>query len=114
MVIKPLFDRVLLRAIEPAEQVRGGIIVPAGTLTGGVRECEVIALGYGVSCPYQIHQDERKFLPLAAGDRVILAPGTGTPIEVEGQKYLIIQDEEILAVLCPDGPSPDALSPDGR
>ncbi len=93
MKIRPLHDRVLVKRIEPQEQVRGGIIIP-DTAKEKPQEAEVIAVGPGKL------DDDGKRMPMdvKAGDRVLIGKYSGSDIKVEDQEYVIVREDEILAV----------------
>lgn len=90
MNIKPLADRVLIKAAPAEEKTVGGIIIPdtakEKTLYG-----EVLAVGNGT-------KDEE--MVLKAGDTVLYGKYAGTEIEHEGEKYLIMRQSDVLAVLA--------------
>jgi len=92
--IKPLGDRVLVKTIEEAEQVKGGIIIP-DSAKEKPQEAEVIALGTGKK------DDEGKVqaFTVKTGDRVIISKYGGTEVKFEGQKYLLVREDDILGIL---------------
>ena len=93
MNIKPLGDRVLVQAIELEEQVKGGIIIP-DTAKEKPMEGEVIAVG-----PGKIMEDgKRAAMDVKAGDRILFGKYSGTEIKIDDQDYVIMREEEILAV----------------
>ena len=94
--VRPLHDRILIRRIEEQETVRGGIIIP-DTAKEKPQEGEVIAVGTGKKT------EEGKILPLdvKVGDRILFAKYSGAEIQIEHEEYLIVREEEILAVLEP-------------
>lgn len=89
----PLHDRVLLRRIEEAETVRGGIIIP-DSAKEKPQEGVVIAVGTGKF-------EKGQTIPLAVkeGDRVLFGKYAGTEIKIEGEEFLILREEEILGIL---------------
>ena len=94
MSIKPLYDRVLLKRSEPAETVKGGIIIQ-DTAKEKPMEAEVIAVGEGK------FTDDGKRLPMSVkvGDKVIIGKYTGTEIKVECVDHVIVREDEILAIV---------------
>ena len=92
--IRPLHDRVIVRRIEEGEQVRGGIIIP-DTAKEKPQEGEVVAAGEGK------YKDDgtRQALDVKAGDRVLFGKYSGSEIKIDGEEYLIMREDEILAVL---------------
>jgi chaperonin GroES len=94
MRARPLHDRVLLKRIEEKEAVKGGIIIP-DTAKEKPMEGEVISLG-----PGKIMEDgKRSPMDLKAGDRVLFGKYAGTEIKIDDEEYVIMREEEILAVL---------------
>ena len=94
MTIKPLADRVLVRALEEAEVKRGGIIIP-DTAKEKPQEGEVVAVG-----PGRLNEKGERVAPeVKAGDRVLFGKYSGTDIKIDGQEYLILREDEVLAIL---------------
>ena len=94
MKTTPLHDRVLLKRIEDKESVKGGIIIP-DTAKEKPMEGEVISVG-----PGKIMEDgKRSPMDLKAGDRVLFGKYAGTEIKIDDEEYVIMREEEILAVL---------------
>ena len=89
MNIKPLADRVLILPA-PAEEKIGGIIIP-DTAKEKPLQGTVIAAGEG-------KEDEKMILK--AGDKVLYGKYAGTEIEFEGEKYLIMRQSDVVAVIC--------------
>jgi len=96
--IRPLHDRVLVKRIEQEEQVRGGIIIP-DTAKEKPQEAEVVAVGPGKL------SDEGKRSPMDVkeGDRVLMGKYSGSEIKIDGNDYVILREEEILAVVSSNG-----------
>jgi len=94
MKTRPLHDRVLLRRIEEKETVKGGIIIP-DTAKEKPMEGEVISAG-----PGKVMEDgKRSPMDVKAGDRVLFGKYAGTEIKIDDKEYVIMREEEILAVL---------------
>ena len=92
--IRPLHDRVLAKRIEEGEQVRGGIIIP-DTAKEKPQEAEVIAVG-----PGKIQEDgKRAPMDVKAGDKVLIGKYSGSEIKIDDQDYVILREDEILAVV---------------
>lgn len=87
--IKPLADRVLIRPVAAEEKTIGGIIIPDSAKEKPLRG-EVLAVGNGT-------KDEQ--MVLKAGDQVLYGKYAGTELEFEGEKYLIMRQSDVLAVL---------------
>ena len=94
MKFRPLHDRVLVRRIEEAETVRGGIIIP-DTAKEKPQEGEAMAVGNGKV----LDNGHRVALEVKAGDRVLFGKYGGNEIKLEGEEYLILREDEILAIL---------------
>ena len=92
--LTPLHDRVIVKRIEEKESVKGGIIIP-DTAKEKQQEGEVIAAGAG----RRNEKGELFALDVKAGDRVIFGKYSGTEIKIEGEEYLILKEDEILAKL---------------
>ena len=94
MKTRPLHDRVLLKRIEEKETVKGGIIIP-DTAKEKPMEGQVISTG-----PGKIMEDgKRSPMDVTAGDRVLFGKYAGTEIKIDDEEYVIMREEEILAVL---------------
>lgn len=93
MKVRPLHDRVLIKRIEEDEVVKGGIIIP-DTAKEKPMEGEVVAVGPGKV------SDEGKRSPLDVkkGDRILFGKYSGTEIKIDEEDYIIMREEEILAV----------------
>ena len=94
MNLKPLNDRVLIKRLDGETTTSGGIIIPDNAKEKPM-EGEVVAAGNGKIL------DDGKVRPLEVktGDRVFFRKYAGTDINVEGVDYLIMREEEILAVV---------------
>ena len=94
MNVRPLHDRVLVKRVEEKEVVKGGIIIP-DTAKEKPMEGEVIAAGPGKT------SDDGKRAPLDVkpGDRILFGKYSGTEIKVDDQDYLIMREDEILAII---------------
>ena len=91
--IAPLHDRVLVRRLEEKETAKGGIIIPDAAKEKP-QEGEVIAVGAG-----KIEKGKRIPLDVKAGDRILFGKYTGSDITLDGEEYLILREEDILATL---------------
>jgi chaperonin GroES len=92
--IRPLHDRVLVKRIEQEEQVRGGIIIP-DTAKEKPQEAEVIAVG-----PGKVGDDGKRFtMDVKAGDRILVGKYSGSEIKIDGEDFVILREDEILAVI---------------
>ena len=98
MNIRPLQDRVLVKRVEVEEQIRGGIIIP-DTAKEKPQEAEVVAVGPGKL------NDEGKRAPMDVkeGDRILMGKYSGSEIKLDGTDYVILREDEILAVISSNG-----------
>ena len=94
MKVRPLHDRLVIRRIEKEETARGGIIIP-DTAKEKPQEGEVIAVGNGKV----LENGTKVAMDVKAGDRVLFGKYSGTDIKIDGQEYLILREDEILAIL---------------
>lgn len=93
MTIKPLCDRVVLKAVEAEETTKSGII-----LTASAQEkpeiAQVVAVGPGGKVD---GNDVEMFVKV--GDKVITAKYAGTTVKVDGEEYSIVRQNDILAIV---------------
>ncbi len=93
MKLKPLSDRVILKAVEAEETTKSGII-----LTSAAKEkpevAEVIAVG-----PGGMVDGKEVVMTVKAGDKVITSKYSGTEVKVDGEEYTIVRQNDILAIV---------------
>lgn len=89
MNIKPLADRVLVQPVAAEEKTISGIIIPDSAKEKPLKG-EVIAVGNGT-------KDEE--MVVAIGNTVLYGKYAGTELEWEGEKYLIMRQSDILAII---------------
>jgi chaperonin GroES len=92
--LKPLADRVIVERIAPQETTSGGIVLP-DTAKDKPREGTVIAAGPG----RLLDNGQLRPLDVHQGDRILFGSYAGNEVEVDGKEYLILKEEEILAIL---------------
>ncbi len=92
--IKPLGDRVIIKALPQEEKTRGGVILP-DTAKEKPQQGEVVAVGPGRVTEKGMKVD----MEVKAGDRVLYGKYSGTEVKIDGQDYLIVKESEILAIL---------------
>src|SRR4029078_2572918 len=94
MNVRPLHDRIIVQRIEEGEQKVGGIIIP-DYATKNPQQCKVIPAVNGKS------KDDGKRVPLdvKAGDLILFGKYSGQEIKLEGDEYLIMREDEVLAVI---------------
>ena len=94
MNVRPLQDRVLVERLEEEESVKGGIIIP-DTAKEKPMEGKVVGVG-----PGKLGDDgKRAAMDVEKGDRILFGKYSGTEIKIDGVDYVIMREEEILAVL---------------
>ncbi len=93
MTLKPLSDRVILKAMEAEETTKGGII-----LTSSAKEkpemAEVVAVG-----PGGMVDGKEVVMTVKVGDKVLTSKYSGTEVKVDGEEYTIVRQGDILAVV---------------
>jgi chaperonin GroES len=94
MNVRPLHDRIVVQRLEEGEQKVGGIIIPDSAKEKPQRGT-VIAAGNGKS------NDDGKRIPLdvTAGDTILFGKYSGQEIKLEGEDYLIMREDEVLAII---------------
>jgi chaperonin GroES len=94
MKVRPLHDRIIVQRLEEEEQRIGGIIIP-DTAKEKPQQGKVIAAGKGKA------KDDGKVLPLDVkeGDTILFGKYSGQEIKIDGEEYLIMREDEVLAVL---------------
>ena len=94
MNVRPLHDRIIIQRIEEGEQKIGGIIIP-DTAKEKPQQGKVIAAGNG-----KVKDDgKRQALDVKAGDLILFGKYSGQEIKLEGEEYLIMREDEVLAVI---------------
>jgi len=94
MAVRPLGDRVLIKALEAKEKSKGGIVLP-DTAKEKPQEGKVIAIGKGKV------SEEGKTTPLEVkkGDKILYGKYSGTEIMVDDEEHIILREDDILAVI---------------
>ncbi|MBE3072010.1 MAG: co-chaperone GroES [Acidobacteria bacterium] len=95
MKVRPLHDRILVQRIEEGEQMVGGIIIP-DTAKEKPQQGKVFAVGNG-----KVKDDGTRIpLDVKAEDRILFGKYSGQEIKLDGVEYLIMREDEVLAVLA--------------
>jgi len=94
MNVRPLHDRIIVQRIEEGEQKVGGIIIP-DTAKEKPQQGKVTAVGNGKA------KDDGKRVPLdvKAGDTILFGKYSGQEIKLDGEEFLIMREDEVLAVI---------------
>ena len=93
MKLVPLSDRVVLKQCEAEETTKSGIILTSSAQEKP-QEAEVIAVG-----PGGVVDGKEVVMQVKVGDKVIYSKYAGTDVELEGEKYIIVKQNDILAVI---------------
>ncbi|MBT2638898.1 MULTISPECIES: co-chaperone GroES [Bacillaceae] len=93
-MIKPLGDRIIIELVESEEKTASGIVLP-DTAKEKPQEGKVVAVGTG----RVLESGERVALEVAVGDRIIFSKYAGTEVKYQGTEYLILRENDILAVV---------------
>jgi chaperonin GroES len=94
MKVRPLHDRILVKREEESEEKIGGIIIP-DTAKEKPQRGKVVAVGNG-----KILEDgKRVALDVKSGDRILFGKYSGNEVKIDGDDYLILREEDVLAIL---------------
>ena len=94
MKLRPLADRILVKALDTRETTKGGIILP-DTAKERPQEGKVVAIGSGKL----LEDGTVKTLEVKTGDTVLFGKYAGTEVKVDDNDYLILREEDVLAVV---------------
>ncbi|WP_405232252.1 co-chaperone GroES [Lentisalinibacter salinarum] len=94
MQIRPLHDRVIIKRMEEERTTPGGIVIPDTAAEKPIKG-EVIAVGKGKI----LENGEVRALDLKAGDQVLFGKYSGTEVKVEGEDYLVMKEDDVMAVI---------------
>jgi chaperonin GroES len=94
MNLRPLHDRLLVKRLEEEETSASGIIIP-DTAKEKPQKAEVIAVGSGKL----LDSGQRAEMAVKAGDRILFGKYSGADVKIDGVEYLILREDEVLAVL---------------
>ena len=92
-MLKPLSDRVIVKMIEPEEKTKSGIILSTGS-----KEKPQVALVIKVG-PGRLMDDGKLKMSVCEGDKVILDKYAGTQVSYDGEDFLIVENDNILAIV---------------
>ena len=93
MKVRPLHDRIIVQRIDEGEQKVGGIIIP-DTAKEKPQQGKVIAVGLG-----KREKGDRVPLDVKEGETILFGKYSGQDIKIDGEEYLIMREDEVLAVL---------------
>ena len=91
--VAPLADRVVVRALEETESLRGGLYIP-DTAKEKPQQGEIVAVG-----PGRFDEGKRVPMDVKVGDKVLYGKYSGTEVTLDGEQYLILRESDVLAVI---------------
>jgi chaperonin GroES len=91
--VAPLADRVVVKALEETESMRGGLYIP-DTAKEKPQQGEIVAVG-----PGRFEKDKRVPMDCKVGDKVLYGKYSGTEVTLDNEPYLILRESDVLAVL---------------
>jgi chaperonin GroES len=91
--VSPLADRVVVKALEESEQMRGGLYIP-DTAKEKPQQGEIISVGPG-------KYEDGKLVPMSVkqGDKVLYGKYSGTEVTIDGEQLLILRESDVLAII---------------
>ena len=93
MNIKPLGDRVVIKKLEAESTTKSGIVL-TGTAKEQPQEAEVMAVGPGA-----VVDGKRVEMEVKVGDKILYSKYAGTDVKVAGEEYIIVRQDDILAIV---------------
>jgi chaperonin GroES len=94
MNVKPLADRILVKRVDEVEAKKGGIIIP-DTAKEKPLQGEVIAVGPG----RLTEEGKRITMDVKKGDKILIGKYSGTEVKIEGDEYVILREDDVLAIV---------------
>ena len=94
MKVKPLGDRILVKRLDPKEELRGGIIIPDSAKEKPL-EAEVMAVGDGK----RNEKGELIAMTVKIGDLILLGKYAGTEVKLNDVEHIILREDEVLAII---------------
>ncbi len=91
--VAPLADRVVIKATEDTEQMRGGLYIP-DTAKEKPQQGEIVAVG-----PGRFDEGKRVPMDVKVGDKVLYGKYSGTEVTIDGEQLLILRESDVLAVI---------------
>ena len=91
--VSPLADRVVIKALEETEQMRGGLYIP-DTAKEKPQQGEIVAVG-----PGRFEKDKRVPMDVKVGDKVLYGKYSGTEVTLDGEQLLILKESDVLAIV---------------
>ena len=94
MKTKPLGEKILVKRFEAEEKTAGGIVLPDAAKEKP-KEGKIIALGDGKL----LDSGQRAKFQVKKGDKVVFTSYAGTEIDIDGEEYLLMSEDDILAII---------------
>jgi chaperonin GroES len=94
MKTRPLGEKILVKRVDAVEKTAGGIVLPDAAKEKP-KEGKIIALGDGKL----LDSGERAKFQVKKGDRVVFTSYAGTEIDIDGEEYLLMSEDDILAII---------------
>ena len=91
--VSPLADRVVVKALEETEQMRGGLYIP-DTAKEKPQQGEIVAVG-----PGRFEKEKRVPMDVKVGDKVLYGKYSGTEVTLDGEQLLILKESDVLAIV---------------
>ena len=91
MKIKPLSDRVVIKALDAESKTAGGIIIPDNAKEKP-QQGEIVAVG-----PGKIEDGKKIDMDLKVGDKILYGKYSGTEVTIDGKEYTILRESDVLA-----------------
>jgi chaperonin GroES len=101
--LRPLFDRVVVKELDPERVRRSGLVVPAGTDEPPPQQGIVLAVGPGLDWWEQAGVE----MPVGPGDHVVFPASAGVWVEVDEERLLVCRVDELLGILESLSSDPD-------
>ena len=97
MTVRPLHDRIIVRRLDEGEQKIGGIIIP-DSAKEKPQQGKILAVGDG-----KVSEDGKRIaMDVQAGNVILFGKYSGQDIKIDGEDYLIVKEDEVLAVIDTD------------
>ncbi len=94
MNVKPLGEKILIKRVEAESKTAGGIVLP-DSAKEKPKEGKIIALGDGKL----LKNGDRAKFQVKKGDKVLFTPYGGAEVKIDGEEFLLMSEEDILAVI---------------
>jgi chaperonin GroES len=94
MKLRPLNDRILVKRREEEQKTAGGILIPDNAKEKP-QQGDVIAVGPGA----RLENGDVRAMAVKAGDRILFGKYAGSEVKVDGDEYIIMREEDVLAVV---------------